>query len=42
MSDVKVPQDTSAYQKHYSDSGFWSKTKSLGRNVLNQLCYFFM
>lgn len=34
MSDVKVPQDTSAYQKHYSDSGFWKKVKKLGGNVL--------
>jgi uncharacterized membrane protein YkvA (DUF1232 family) len=34
MSESKVPQDTSSYKKHYSDSKFWSKVKSLGKNVL--------
>ena len=34
MSETKVPKDLSPYQKHYSESGFWSKAKSLGKNVL--------
>ena len=34
MSNPKVPTDTSAYKKHYSDSAFWSKVKKLGKKVL--------
>jgi uncharacterized membrane protein YkvA (DUF1232 family) len=34
MSDTKVPKDTRSYQKHYSESDFWEKAKSLGKKVL--------
>ena len=44
MSESKVPQDTSSYKKHYSDSKFWDKVKSLGKNVLKPalLLYYVM
>ena len=44
MSESKVPQDTSPYKKHYSDSKFWDKVKSLGKNVLKPalLLYYVM
>ena len=31
---TKVPKDVSGYEKDYSESKFWSKTKSLGKSVL--------
>lgn len=34
MDETKIPKDTTIYQKEYSDSKFWSKVKSLGKNVL--------
>ena len=44
MNDIKVPKDTSAYKEHYSDSKFWDKVKSLGKNVLKpaMLLYYVM
>lgn len=44
MNETKVPKDTSAYKKHYSDSKFWDKVKSLGKNVLKPalLLYYVM
>ena len=40
----KVPADTSSYKKHYSDSKFWEKAKSLGKKVLEPalLLYYVM
>ena len=34
MKIEKNPEDLQKYEKHYSDSKFWSKTKSLGKKVL--------
>ena len=44
MNETKVPKDTSAYKKHYSDSKFWDKAKSVGKNVLKpaMLLYYVM
>jgi uncharacterized membrane protein YkvA (DUF1232 family) len=44
MSETKVPKYTSAYKKHYSDSKFWDKAKSVGKNVLKpaMLLYYVM
>lgn len=30
----KAPKDIEKYEVHYSDSKFWNKTKSLGKNAL--------
>ncbi|MBQ7953032.1 MAG: DUF1232 domain-containing protein [Alistipes sp.] len=34
VSENRVPQNIEKYQKHYSESKFWRKTKSLGKKVL--------
>lgn len=34
MSTEKQLTDLSLYEKHYSDSKFWNKAKSLGKKVL--------
>ena len=34
MSKMKVPKDLRPYEKHYSESGFWSKVKKLGKKLL--------
>lgn len=44
MTKTKRPKDTNPYKKHYSESGFWSKAKSLGKAVLKPalLLYYVM
>jgi uncharacterized membrane protein YkvA (DUF1232 family) len=44
MNKLQVPQDTTPYRKHYSDSKFWAKVRSLGKNVLKPalLLYYLM
>ncbi len=34
MDETKVPKDVTPYKKHYSESAFWLKVKTLGKNVL--------
>ncbi|MBR2606421.1 MAG: DUF1232 domain-containing protein [Bacteroidaceae bacterium] len=34
MSKIKGPKDVTPYKKHFSESKFWYKVKSLGKNVL--------
>lgn len=34
MNETKVPKDVTPYKKHYSESEFWNKVKSLGKNIL--------
>jgi uncharacterized membrane protein YkvA (DUF1232 family) len=34
MGEKKKPKDVIPYKKHYSESKFWKKVKSLGKNVL--------
>lgn len=44
MSEQKAPKNVENYKGHYSDSGFWKKTKSLGKIVLKPaiLLYYVM
>ena len=44
MTKTKRPKETNRYKKHYSESGFWSKAKSLGKAVLKPalLLYYVM
>ena len=34
MTEKKVPEDVTKYEKNYSESGFWKKVGSLGKKVL--------
>lgn len=34
MSNTKKPKDVVPYKRHYSESKFWKKVKSLGKNLL--------
>lgn len=42
--EERVPKDVTPYEKYYSESGFWKKTKSLGKKVLKPalLLYYVM
>ena len=39
-----MPKDTTSYGKHYNESAFWAKVKSLGKKVLKPalLLYYVM